>query len=561
METYIYIGVGIALVIAMIYPVVTAEKRRRAAIIGKIVSSWGQVPTREYEYSEFEKIAKYYKATKGEEFTIDDITWNDLDMDRIFMMLNNTSCSTGEEYLYKILRTPVFDSSILEERNRLAEYFASHDEVRMQYQIEFSRIGYTKKIALIDYIHDFADLKKQSSFTHYLHILLIFAAILLLITAPSIGILAFIGVMAYNIIMYYKDKAKIEPYFLSVGVIVHMIVCCQELAKHKEPELMPYLEQLSANIRQLKSIRSNAKWLGSTDKMSGNPADIIFEYIRMMTHLDLIKFNTVLGQVQKYMPEIEQALDIIGQLDSCIAIASYRETVPFYCRPTLTANTTHKIMAKDLYHPLISEPVANSIYENKPVLLTGSNASGKSTFLKTVAINAILAQTIDTVMAHSYESNFFRIYSSMALQDNLQGSESYYIVEIKSLKRILDAAHNKNTPILCFVDEVLRGTNTVERIAASSRILQNLAQNNVMCFAATHDIELTHMLTEYYENYHFTEEIKEDDVLFSYQLHKGRATTRNAIRLLKIMGYEDDVIQKADETAQNFMETGNWALK
>ncbi len=559
MEKYIYIGLGIALLIAMIYPVVTAERRRRSAILGKIVSAWGQVPKREYEYSEFEKIAKYYKATKGDEFTIDDITWNDLDMDRIFMMINNTSCSTGEEYLYKMLRTPVFDQKILDERNRVAEYFATHDEVRLQYQIEFSRIGYTKKIALIDYIHDFANLNRQSNLTHYLHIMLIFASILLLVTAPSLGILAFFAVMAYNIIMYYKDKSKIEPYFISVGVIVHMIMCCQELAKHKEPELKQYLEKLGAGVHQLKSIRSNAKWLGETDKSSGNPADIIMEYIRMMTHIDLIKFNTVLGKVQKYMPEIEQALEIIGQLDSCIAIASYRQTLPFYCRPKLVSQEEHKVMAKDLYHPLISEPVANSIYETRPVLLTGSNASGKSTFLKTVAINAILAQTIDTVMAHSYESNFFRIYSSMALQDNLQGKESYYIVEIKSLKRILDAAQDK-MPILCFVDEVLRGTNTVERIAASSRILQNLAQSNVMCFAATHDIELTHMLTDYYENYHFTEEIKENDILFSYQLHKGRATTRNAIRLLKIMGYEDAVIQKADETAQNFMKTGTWSL-
>lgn len=559
MEKYIYIGLGIALLIAMIYPVVTAERRRRSAILGKIVSAWGQVPKREYEYSEFEKIAKYYKATKGDEFTIDDITWNDLDMDRIFMMINNTSCSTGEEYLYKMLRTPMFDQKVLDERNRVAEYFATHDEVRLQYQIEFSRIGYTKKIALIDYIHDFANLNRQSNLTHYLHIMLIFASILLLVTAPSLGILAFFAVMAYNIIMYYKDKSKIEPYFISVGVIVHMIMCCQELAKHKEPELKQYLEKLGAGVHQLKSIRSNAKWLGETDKSSGNPADIIMEYIRMMTHIDLIKFNTVLGKVQKYMPEIEQALEIIGQLDSCIAIASYRQTLPFYCRPKLVSQEEHKVMAKDLYHPLISEPVANSIYETRPVLLTGSNASGKSTFLKTVAINAILAQTIDTVMAHSYESNFFRIYSSMALQDNLQGKESYYIVEIKSLKRILDAAQDR-MPILCFVDEVLRGTNTVERIAASSRILQNLAQSNVMCFAATHDIELTHMLTDYYENYHFTEEIKENDILFSYQLHKGRATTRNAIRLLKIMGYEDAVIQKADETAQNFMKTGTWSL-
>ena len=186
MEKYIYIGLGIALLIAMIYPVVTAERRRRSAILGKIVSACGQVPKREYEYSEFEKIAKYYQATKGNEFTIDDITWNDLDMDRIFMMINNTSCSTGEEYLYKMLRTPVFDQATLDERNRLAEYFASHDEVRLQYQLEFSRIGYTKKIALIDYIHDFANLNRQTNLTHYLHIMLIFASILLMITAPSL---------------------------------------------------------------------------------------------------------------------------------------------------------------------------------------------------------------------------------------------------------------------------------------------------------------------------------------------------------------------------------------
>ncbi len=561
METYIYIGLGIALLAAIIYPIATAEKQRRKAIINKIISAWGQVPTREYEYSEFQKIAKYYQKTKNEEFTIDDITWNDLDMDRIFMMLNHTCCSTGEEYLYKMLRTPVFDEEVLKERSRVADYFTSHDDVRMQYQIEFSRIGYTKKISLIDYIHEFAGLKKQSNLTHYLHIMLIFAALLLIFTAPSIGILAIIGVMIYNITMYYKDKAKIEPYFLSIGVIVHMIVCCQELSKHKEKELQPYLEKLSSNLRHLKSIRSDARWLGETDKMSGNPGDVILEYVRMMTHIDLIKFNTVLAKVQRYMPEIEQSLEIIGQLDSCIAIASYRQTLPFYCQPELSQGGEHKLKTKDLYHPLISEPVANSIYETNPVLITGSNASGKSTFLKTVAINAILAQTIDTVTAHSYEANFFRIYSSMALQDNLQGNESYYIVEIKSLKRILDAANDKTTPILCFVDEVLRGTNTVERIAASSQILYHLFKNGVMCFAATHDIELTHMLEPYYNNYHFTEEIQENDVLFSYKLYKGRATTRNAIRLLKIMGYEENIIEKADLTAQGFLDTGNWSLR
>ena len=122
---------------------------------------------------------------------------------------------------------------------------------------------------------------------------------------------------------------------------------------------------------------------------------------------------------------------------------------------------------------LITKPVKNSIQARKGVLLTGSNASGKSTFLKMVAVQAILAQTVYTCLAKEYEADTFVIASSMSLRDNLESGESYYIVEIKSIKRILDLTSQETYPVLCFVDEVLRGTNTVERIAASSRILQS----------------------------------------------------------------------------------------
>ena len=113
---------------------------------------------------------------------------------------------------------------------------------------------------------------------------------------------------------------------------------------------------------------------------------------------------------------------------------------------------------------------------------------------------------------------------------------------------------------MCFVDEVLRGRNTGERIAASSRILQTLAQKGAMSFAATHDIELTSMLTDYYSNYHFEEEISDNDVEFNYMLFKGKAKTRNAIKLLSIMGYEKSVIHEAEETARRFLDEGIWSL-
>ena len=148
--------------------------------------------------------------------------------------------------------------------------------------------------------------------------------------------------------------------------------------------------------------------------------------------------------------------------------------------------------------------------------------------------------------------------SSMALSDDLDSGESYYIVEIKSLKRIVDAAATGNVRVLCFIDEVLRGTNTVERIAASTEILKNLAENNVMCFAATHDIELTDLLSAHYDNYHFSEEVTDGNVIFSYIIQKGKATSRNAIKLLEIIGYDKNIINKAEQRAERFIETGVW---
>ena len=191
-------------------------------------------------------------------------------------------------------------------------------------------------------------------------------------------------------------------------------------------------------------------------------------------------------------------LDNLGELDAAIAIASFRELLPLWCRPEFIQRETDHVRLKteDLYHPLIQEPVANSIEAETGILITGSNASGKSTFLKNIAINSILAQTVLTCTCSCYEAPFLKVMTSMALRDDLSGGESYFIVEIRSLKRILDES-TKGEPLLCIIDEVLRGTNTIERIAASSRILSSLNQKWVLPFAATHDIELSYICLLY----------------------------------------------------------------
>ena len=130
-------------------------------------------------------------------------------------------------------------------------------------------------------------------------------------------------------------------------------------------------------------------------------------------------------------------------------------------------------------------------------------------------------------------------------------------MEIRSLKRILDETEKQGS-LLCIIDEVLRGTNTIERIAASSRILGNLRKPNVLSFAATHDIELSYILEALYENYHFEEEVGKEDVTFNYLLKNGRVTTRNAIRLLEMIGYDSKLVKQAKDAVESFEKTGIW---
>jgi DNA mismatch repair ATPase MutS len=341
---------------------------------------------------------------------------------------------------------------------------------------------------------------------------------------------------------------------------LRMLHSIEEMLKLSIPELESYNKRLAADVKIFRRYKRGSSIVVSRN-ISGSILEAIMDYYRIITHHDLIKYNTMLSFFKENKDVMLRIFKLTGFLDSMIAAASYRDVVYYYCIPRLNHDSGHpSISVKNLYHPLINDPVANSITEDRSTLLTGSNASGKSTFIKSLAINQILSQTIYTSLSHDFKASYFVIYSSMALNDNILSNESYFIVEIKSLKRILDNSRGKY-PILCFVDEVLRGTNTLERIAASSRILASLTKEKALCFAATHDIELTYILEKHFSNYHFRERIEGDQVLFDYKLYKGRAVTKNAIKLLKLLGYSNSIIKEAEAVADEYMRTGEWSVQ
>lgn len=519
----------------------------------KMEENFGTRTARKYEEGEFEGIGGYLKKHQ-EKFLIDDITWNDLNMDEIFVQMNSTCSSAGQEYLYYMLRTPSFDEKELARRTELMDYFASHPKERLDIQMLYRKMGRTGKYSIYDYL-DFLDVLGERKNGRILLVdILLILSVALIAVSPQAGVISFGALLIFHITTYMKEKEKVEPYLVSFRYIFRTLTLAEGLGRHQESELQPELERIRSLLPAFKKLKKNAS-LGMQSLGGGGPMEMCMAYLNMMFHLDILCFNRMLRAVRERTDEIDLLLTIVGKLEAMIAAAGFRRSLDGYCQPVLDSQT---LEIKGVYHPLLTNPVKNDISTCRGVLLTGSNASGKSTFLKAVAINAILAQTIHTCYAQEYRGSFCRVMSSMSLRDDLCGGESYYIVEIKSLKRILEAVDAPGAPVLCFVDEVLRGTNTVERIAASSQILLSLHRPGVRCFAATHDIELTELLKKDYDNYHFEEEIIENDIRFPYRLMSGKAKTRNAIRLLSIMGYEESIIRRAEELAAQFLEKKSW---
>lgn len=534
--------------------------RQRKWFLRHLKQRWGTIPDREYTQEELESISHYARRHEGEPFMIDDITWNDLQMDEIFIRMNNTLSSCGEDVLYQMLRQPQMHREVLEERERLIAYFQTHEEERIQVLTRVKEVKKIWKMSIADYIDALKDVDRTGRAKYPMLAGLSVAAIIATLIKPIPCMFLLLLMLCVSAMVHTRDSKKIEPYLNCFVCILRLLRAADQFEKLDNPVIQTYLDRIREGRKKMKNFRRGAFLVASTNSVQDGLEAIVVSYLRIIFQVDFIKFYSMLKHVEGNEAIIEDMYQAIGELDALIAVASFRESLPYYSLPEFTETDNAEgasLEVEELYHPLIADPVVNGIRMQRGVLITGSNASGKSTFLKTIAINTILAQTVHTCIAKQYRGSFLKVLTSMALRDNLAGGESYYMVEIRSLKRILEECE-KPEPVLCIVDEVLRGTNTIERIAASSQILHSLAKPGVLAMAATHDIELSYILEKEYDNYHFEEEIQEKDVVFDYKLRTGRAMTRNAIRLLAMIGYDPKIIEAAQESAKQFEETGVW---
>lgn len=554
---YVLLGIGVAAVlIFMMIQSYLEEKRRAAQFKKRLQKEYGTVLKYEYSEERVSALKGYYDTHEKSVGHVDDISWNDIDGERLFRRINYCYSSAGEEYLYYRLRNLQFDAEpeqmqVFEDK---INWLDSHEEERIRMQIEFAKLGRTGKYSLFRYIDYLCQLVCIPAYRFLWIPLAYIITVILIFTFPQAGVFAIVGLFTALMFVHLKKKKEVEPYLISFKYIIRVLKLAERLGKHPVECWQEECSKLLELRKKVSGISDLSMSVFPTESSAGDAlADSIRGFSNMLTHIDIFVFYRMLKQVNKNKDIIDEMVTLMGKMESQISIASFRRSLPHYAVPVFKDREGMKIV--DGIHPLIEEAVPNSFDISGSMLLTGSNASGKSTFLKMVEICMILAQTIQTVPAKFYEAKEYRVYSSMSLRDDLESGESYYMVEIKAIKRILEAAKETGHPVAGFVDEVLRGTNTVERIAAASEIMESFTDNGMLSFAATHDIELTNLLAHKYDNYHFEEVIENDDILFPYILLEGPARTRNAIKLLRLMGYPDELTERADRRASELLKS------
>lgn len=378
-------------------------------------------------------------------------------MDSLFKRINSSLSTSGEQYLYYMLRSPALNESDYSGRKLLIELMGHNADLRLKLQVILTRLGCTRRADLSQAFHPS---------THGYGWLLVCLFLMLLVPAslvaitilPKYGLVSLIVVFAFNTALHEFRIRKIQRDFDTVNYTVNMIFALRRIQKLKDPVLDGHLTEAYKSLDKLRSVITAG------------------DFVSTLLLLDLITYEFLKNKLGQNYHDVFIIHENLGRIDAAISVASYRESLNFYAEPQINFSATDFMESLQMGHPLVEHPVLNDLVTDVPVLVTGSNASGKSTYLKTTALCAIMAQSICTCTAEKYHASAFRIYSSMALSDNLLTGESYYIVETKSLKRILDSTSG-NGAVLCVIDEVLRGTNTVERIAASSEVLLALAKH------------------------------------------------------------------------------------
>jgi MutS domain V len=525
------------------------EKRKITRKIENIKSLWGKYTDK---YRDFDLISSFYKASLKSDngIYVCERTWGDLDCDEVFSLLDSTNSIIGQQKLYQLLRQQGKSKEELISFDKLVEYFNNSSEKRLKTQICLSKLDdgsfYYFENLFLGKIH-----KRPKYFIIYPFLsFLSLATLMICFFIPKL-IWLFAIVAGVCLTVHYINKSKIGS-LIDSFVNIHLVIkALKKIIGINEN--LDILKQVKKPMARCRKITKLSNWISINN---GDGIELmallymVIELIKGLFLIDIILFYNALGKIKKEKSSLKILYETLGTIDAAISVASFRKSLVSYCKPVFVEKGAG-IVATGIYHPLVADCIANSIEANsRSVLISGSNMAGKSTFVKAIGINAILSQSIYTSMCTHYSSSMFTVFSVINVSDNIMKNKSYYMEEINAIGNLIDASQRERD-CLFILDELFKGTNTFDRMAASKSVLSFLSEPPNIVFISTHDVDLADYLKEKFDLYCFEDAIEGNELIFNFKLRNGRPSKSNAIKLLQISNFPDRIIKDAKDFKEN----------
>ena len=475
-------------------------------------------------------------------------TCSDLNLDEFFFHINGTSSCVGQQYMYDRIRRIPHKSEIAGFDNIIL-YLKNNKILADHYRKLLSELTHDDAYYICSLFQDSHPVQSPviKQVIKILQFIPLLFVVFFIVFQKAILLLFIAIFFITNMVFHYRNKQILFSYLYSIPQFLKLVNITYRFSSQApfdeiRPDIKNRLQSIQSLVRSLSYFKFELK--------SNNELVAIFWSIKELVSIFFLIEPNILFRSLRMMEakraDIESIFTYVGHIDMLLSVAHLQDKLPYYSLPEWT---DAGLRMSEAYHPLIDNCIPNTLNSvEKSILLTGSNMSGKTTFIRTVAINMLSAQTLCLCFAKNFSGRRMKIHSVINLHDSLSESQSFYMKEVRVVKQMLEEAQCC-TCNLFVLDEIFKGTNTPERIAASKAVLSALARNGNLVFASTHDIELADLLSREYELYHFCEQIEQNRLHFDFLLKHGKLKHRNAIKLLEVEGFPESVITEANSIA------------
>ncbi|MFQ9924909.1 MAG: MutS-related protein [Beduini sp.] len=496
----------------------------------------------DHHWSEFKETGERYK--KNEYFIAKDLDL--LGKHSLFQFLNVAKTSLGQQKLVDSLVHPNYSLEELSQRQAAVKELAENVDFSIEIQTLLADTNKKDDIAALkEFLKKIQKGIKPQRYAWIVRFVTVMIMILSLfkVFGAASGSVMFLGILVNLLVAnigglsYHTHFELVHSISKSLNRYQDIFTLIQETHCHS-----PYLEALLKDIQNGKAAQGIHDIYLVSEMISQRQNVIGNFFLNGLVVYDLLCIDRLAKWKTRYSEEVLTWFDQFGELEALLSLAIIPQTKTVTAFPTLVEQPL-MIDFNGVYHPLMNqeEAVANPFHlVHQANIITGSNMSGKTTFLRTLGINMVLAFAGGALCAEKATLSYMHVLTSMRIEDELSSGTSTFYAELKRIKQMIDES-DKHIPICCFIDEIFKGTNSADRIVGAKAAIERLIKDNVLVFVSTHDFELCDLeKTLPLSNYHFKEDYADKQITFDYQIRSGRCHTTNARYLLEMVGIIKD---------------------